>query len=159
MDDYAFVIRGLLDLYEASLDARWLEWCQNLQAKQDQLFWDEEGGGYYSSQDKDASIVLRMKEGVLHVLELRFLLLLGFLLLLFVSFFLSSFVLVEGIYRSLSPMLSLCYHNACCFKKNIFLAFEGQPFFLNGDPASYQLLRVSALPVIKIESGHFQRRQ
>jgi len=64
VDDYAFVIRGLLDLYEASLDERWLKWCHSLQTRQDQLFWDEEGGGYYSSQDGDASIVLRMKEGV-----------------------------------------------------------------------------------------------
>ena len=67
VDDYAFVIRGLLDLYEASLDARWLEWCRDLQAKQDQLFWDRDGGGYYSSQDGDAFIVLRMKEGVFPV--------------------------------------------------------------------------------------------
>ena len=68
VDDYAFVIRGLLDLYEASLDERWLKWCHSLQTRQDQLFWDEEGGGYYSSQDGDASIVLRMKEGVLIIL-------------------------------------------------------------------------------------------
>ncbi|XP_070186193.1 spermatogenesis-associated protein 20-like isoform X2 [Littorina saxatilis] len=62
VDDYAFVVRGLLDLYEASLDPRWLEWCQKLQAKQDELFWDEEGGGYFSTADGDSSIVLRMKE-------------------------------------------------------------------------------------------------
>ncbi|XP_076453674.1 spermatogenesis-associated protein 20-like [Babylonia areolata] len=62
VEDYAFVIRGLLDLYEASLDARWLEWCQKLQAKQDELFWDVEGGGYFSSQDQDPSVVLRLKE-------------------------------------------------------------------------------------------------
>ena len=68
VDDYAFVIRGLLDLYEASLDERWLKWCHSLQTRQDQLFWDEEGGGYYSSQDGDASIVLRMKEGVLIII-------------------------------------------------------------------------------------------
>ncbi|KAK7481023.1 hypothetical protein BaRGS_00027742 [Batillaria attramentaria] len=61
-DDYAFVIRGLLDLYEACMDTRWLKWAERLQEQQDQLFWDEEGGGYYSSQDGDSSIVLRMKE-------------------------------------------------------------------------------------------------
>jgi hypothetical protein len=63
VDDYAFLIRGLLDLYECCHDDRWLQWAEQLQTKQDELFWDSEGGGYYSTQDGDSSIVLRMKEG------------------------------------------------------------------------------------------------
>jgi len=61
-DDYAFVIQGLLDLYEASFEVRWLQFAIELQETQDQLFFDEEQGGYFSGTGKDASILLRMKE-------------------------------------------------------------------------------------------------
>lgn len=61
-DDYAFLIRGLLDLYETGYDQQWLEWAVNLQSKQDELFWDEKKGGYFSSTSSDSNILLRMKE-------------------------------------------------------------------------------------------------
>jgi uncharacterized protein YyaL (SSP411 family) len=61
-DDYAFVIQGLLDLYEASFDVSWLQFAITLQETQDQLFFDNERGGYFSGTGKDASILLRMKE-------------------------------------------------------------------------------------------------
>jgi uncharacterized protein YyaL (SSP411 family) len=61
-DDYAFVIQGLLDLYEASFDVSWLRFAIELQETKDRLFLDEEQGGYFSGTGKDASILLRMKE-------------------------------------------------------------------------------------------------
>ena len=61
-DDYAFVIQGLLDLYEASFDISWLQFAIELQETQDRLFFDEERGGYFSGTGNDASILLRMKE-------------------------------------------------------------------------------------------------
>lgn len=39
-EDYAFFIAGLLDLFSVSWDAQWLQWALQLQAKQDELFWD-----------------------------------------------------------------------------------------------------------------------
>ncbi|CAN5202791.1 thioredoxin domain-containing protein [soil metagenome] len=60
--DYAFLIQGLLDLYEAGFDHRWLAWADALQAKQDELFWDDAGGGYFASSGKDPSVLLRSKE-------------------------------------------------------------------------------------------------
>lgn len=63
VDDYAYVIRGLLDLYESCFDDQWLAWAEQLQIKQNELFWDEEGGGYFSTCKEDSSVVLRMKEG------------------------------------------------------------------------------------------------
>ncbi|HEX4639354.1 MAG TPA: thioredoxin domain-containing protein [Chthoniobacterales bacterium] len=61
-DDYAFVIQGLLDLYEASFDIEWLKFALELQETQDRLFFDEKGGGYFSTSGKDKSVVLRMKD-------------------------------------------------------------------------------------------------
>ncbi len=61
-EDYAFLIQGLLDLYEASFEVRWLQWAQRLQATMDARFWDEANGGYFNSAADDASIVLRLKE-------------------------------------------------------------------------------------------------
>ena len=61
-DDYAFVIRGLLDLYEASFDVEWLKFAIELQETQDRLFFDEKNGGYFSTSGKDESVFLRMKD-------------------------------------------------------------------------------------------------
>lgn len=61
-DDYAFLIQGLIDLYEACFDVKWLEWAIDLQKKQDALFWDSRDGGYFSTCGDDLSVLLRMKE-------------------------------------------------------------------------------------------------
>ena len=61
-EDYAYLIAGLLDLYEATFDARWLRWAEGLQQVMDALFGDAEHGGYFNSRADDASIVLRLKE-------------------------------------------------------------------------------------------------
>ena len=61
-EDYAFFVQGLLDLYEASFELRWLRWAEALQQTMDARFWDEAGGGYFNSAAGDASIVLRLKE-------------------------------------------------------------------------------------------------
>ena len=61
-DDYAFVIQGLLDLYEACFDVNWLRFAGELQETQDRLFFDDERGGYFSGTGLDATILLRMKE-------------------------------------------------------------------------------------------------
>jgi len=61
-DDYAFVIQGLLDLYEASFDVEWLKFAIQLQETEDRLFFDEKNGGYFSTSGKDESVFLRMKD-------------------------------------------------------------------------------------------------
>jgi uncharacterized protein len=61
-DDYAFIIQGLLDLYEASFDVEWLKFAVELQETQDRLFFDEKNGGYFSTSGKDGSVFLRMKD-------------------------------------------------------------------------------------------------
>ncbi|KAK5880800.1 hypothetical protein CesoFtcFv8_021671 [Champsocephalus esox] len=63
LDDYAFLVSGLLDLYEASLQTQWLQWAEQLQLRQDELFWDQQDGGYFCSDPNDASILLQLKKG------------------------------------------------------------------------------------------------
>ncbi|GAQ78020.1 Six-hairpin glycosidase-like domain containing protein [Klebsormidium nitens] len=62
VDDYAFLINALLDLHEAGAGVKWLDWALELQKTQDDLFFDKEGGAYYSNAAGDPSILLRMKE-------------------------------------------------------------------------------------------------
>jgi hypothetical protein len=61
-EDYAFLIWGLLELFQSDADAEWLEWALTLQTRQDELFWDAESGGWFSTTGQDASVLLRMKE-------------------------------------------------------------------------------------------------
>ncbi|CAL8304566.1 unnamed protein product [Lota lota] len=62
LDDYAFVVGGLLDLYKATLQTDWLRWAEELQLRQDALFWDAQGGGYYCSQPSDPALLLQLKQ-------------------------------------------------------------------------------------------------
>ena len=61
-DDYAALIAGLLDLYEADFDTVWLQWAVELQRKQDELFLDAEHGGYFSTAADAKHLLMRMKE-------------------------------------------------------------------------------------------------
>jgi uncharacterized protein len=61
-EDYAYLIFGLLELFQADGDARWLEWAMNLQRLQDDLFWDDAEGGWFSTTGRDPSVLLRLKE-------------------------------------------------------------------------------------------------
>lgn len=38
--DYAFLIAGLLDLFAAAGNTKWLKWAYELQKSMDSLFWD-----------------------------------------------------------------------------------------------------------------------
>lgn len=62
LDDYAFVVSGLLDLYEADFHVRWLEQAIQLTQLQLDIFWDEEGGGFFDTSGEDRSILVRTKE-------------------------------------------------------------------------------------------------
>ncbi|MDX2185345.1 MAG: thioredoxin domain-containing protein [Opitutaceae bacterium] len=61
-EDYACLIQGLLDLYEATGRARWFLWALKLQETFDRNFWDEAKGGYFASQAGDQHLVLRLKD-------------------------------------------------------------------------------------------------
>src|SRR5262245_15018416 len=61
-EDYAYLIFGLLQLFQADGDPRWLEWARSLQERQNALFWDPVEGGWFSTTGRDESVLLRLKE-------------------------------------------------------------------------------------------------
>jgi len=61
-EDYAYLIWGLLELFQSSGDAAWLEWALTLQAKQDEQFWDDREAGWFSTTGADPTVLLRLKE-------------------------------------------------------------------------------------------------
>ncbi len=52
---------ALLDLYEASNEELYVLKAIQLQEKQDELFWDDVNGGWFSSR-ADEHILIRQKE-------------------------------------------------------------------------------------------------
>lgn len=65
-EDYAFLIKALLDLHQASLTTEvpgrsWLTAALKVQEEFDQWFWSLEGGGYYNTAT-DASTELLVRE-------------------------------------------------------------------------------------------------
>ena len=61
-EDYAYLIWGLLEVFQSSGDAAWLEWALTLQAEQDRKFWDEDEAGWFSTTGDDPTVLLRLKE-------------------------------------------------------------------------------------------------
>ncbi|TVY30147.1 Spermatogenesis-associated protein [Lachnellula hyalina] len=61
-DDYAFLVDGLIDLYEATFNEEWLHWADDLQRN---LFYDSSGtGAFFSTDFSAAHVILRLKEGM-----------------------------------------------------------------------------------------------
>ena len=61
-EDYAYVVWGLLELFQAGGDPAWLDWAKQLHATQSRLFRDDADGGWFSTSGDDASVLLRLKE-------------------------------------------------------------------------------------------------
>jgi uncharacterized protein YyaL (SSP411 family) len=60
-DDYAFLISGLIELYQATFKSEYLQWAHTLQSRQLDLFWDSSSGGFFRTSQSD-EIVLRLKD-------------------------------------------------------------------------------------------------
>ena len=61
-EDYACLVWGLLELFQATGDDQWLGWALDLSRTQMTLFWDERDGGWFSTTGEDPTVLLRMKE-------------------------------------------------------------------------------------------------
>ncbi len=61
LDDYTFLVDGLLELYQASQDPQWLSWSIDLTERQIALFWNEKGSFFFDSA-ADSSVKVRMRD-------------------------------------------------------------------------------------------------
>jgi uncharacterized protein len=62
LDDYAFLINALVDLYETSFDPADLAWAAQLAERAIALFQDADDGGFFSSAANQSDLVLRLKD-------------------------------------------------------------------------------------------------
>ncbi len=62
LDDYAFLIWGLLELYEATFEVRYLQTALELNEDLSKHFWDGADGGYYFTADDSESLIVRQKD-------------------------------------------------------------------------------------------------
>jgi hypothetical protein len=62
LDDYAFFVWGLIEIYEASFEVSWLESALELNERMLRHFWDEREGGLFFAPDYGESLLVRKKE-------------------------------------------------------------------------------------------------
>jgi uncharacterized protein len=62
LDDYAFLVWGLIELYEATFDATHLGFALELTDDMVKHFWDKEGGGFYLVPDDGEALLVRKKD-------------------------------------------------------------------------------------------------
>ena len=62
LEDYSFVADGLLALYEATFDDRWLREAAGLVDSMVELFWDEDTAGFYDTGSDHESLVFRPRD-------------------------------------------------------------------------------------------------
>ena len=62
LDDYAFFVRGLLGLYQATGEQEWLDSAKRLTDAMIQLFWDDTNGGFYYTKADAAHLIVRTKK-------------------------------------------------------------------------------------------------
>jgi uncharacterized protein len=62
VDDYAFLIWGLIELYESTFDVNYLQTAIDLNRDLIKHFWDDKDGGFYFTADDGESLLVRHKE-------------------------------------------------------------------------------------------------
>ena len=62
LEDYAFAVAALLDLYEASFDPKWLREAFRLNDAMIELFWDDADGGFFFNRHGETEILAAIKE-------------------------------------------------------------------------------------------------
>jgi len=62
IEDYAFFIHGLIDLYEATFDGTYLAEAGRLAVLMRDLFWDAEAGGFFFTAIGSEPLIIRTKE-------------------------------------------------------------------------------------------------
>ncbi len=62
LDDYAFLVWGLLELYETTFDVKYLEQALELNKMMLELFWDKDDGGLFFYGKDGEELIVRSKE-------------------------------------------------------------------------------------------------
>ena len=62
LDDYAFLVKGLLGLYQATGEEQWLNPAKTLTDTMIQLFWDTKNGGFYYTKADAKHLIVRTKK-------------------------------------------------------------------------------------------------
>ena len=62
LDDYAFFVKGLLGLYQATGEEQWLDSAKTLTDTMIQLFWDNKNGGFYYTRADAKHLIVRTKK-------------------------------------------------------------------------------------------------
>ena len=62
LDDYAFFVRGLLTLYQATDEERWLDSAKTLTDRMLQQFWDDKNGGFFYTKADAKHLIVRTKK-------------------------------------------------------------------------------------------------
>jgi hypothetical protein len=61
LDDYAFLVDGLLALHQATQDRQWLETAEQLTQSQIEHFWDPRSGGFFFTSNDHESLLARSR--------------------------------------------------------------------------------------------------
>jgi len=61
LDDYAFLVSGLIALHQATGEAKWLNAARRLTDDQVALFWDDRDGGFFFTADDQEQLFVRPK--------------------------------------------------------------------------------------------------
>ena len=62
IDDYAFLIWGLINLFESTFDVNYLKTAIEFQDQQNKYFWDSYIGGFYFTPEDGELLITRQKE-------------------------------------------------------------------------------------------------
>ena len=62
LEDYSYLIDGLLSLYEATFDIRWFEEALTLAETMIENFWDDSNGGFYFTSVDHESLITRTRD-------------------------------------------------------------------------------------------------
>ncbi|HJP91681.1 MAG TPA: thioredoxin domain-containing protein [Pyrinomonadaceae bacterium] len=62
LEDYAFLIEGLVTLYETTGEFRWLDEARTLTDRMIEEFWDSEGGGFFFTGKSHENLIVRSKD-------------------------------------------------------------------------------------------------
>ena len=64
LNDYAFLVDGLIALHRCNGDNQWLQTANQVTQKQIELFWDDQRGGFYFTSNDHESLIARSKNPV-----------------------------------------------------------------------------------------------